>query len=374
MVQTKTMVIDADAHVLESERTWDYLEKSEQKYRPVPIVVPADPSIGRARRDAWVIEGKIRGFRFPILTAEEMDDRSKKIGRNLRTNQESREMGDVDMRLRHMDALGVDVQVLHSTIFIESVGDRPEVEVAICRSWNRWMGDVWQRGAGRLRWICVPPFQSIPDAIDEIRYGKEHGAVGVQIPPFAGTKLLTDPYFYPLLEEAERLDMPIASHIANNNPWLVDMIRAQHPGDITGTSAFSLFFLPSVIACHALLLSPIGDLFPRLKWGIIEANAEWVPYVLRDAKERYRRKPNPEVMPERLLDKKNVYVTCENDDDLPYIISKAGDDFLLIGTDYGHFDPSSNVDAILEFRERTDISEATKQKIICDNPRRFYNL
>ena len=27
-------VIDADAHVLETERTWDYLEPSEEKYRP----------------------------------------------------------------------------------------------------------------------------------------------------------------------------------------------------------------------------------------------------------------------------------------------------------------------------------------------------
>jgi hypothetical protein len=68
MLQTKTLVIDADAHVLESERTWDYLEPSDRKYRPVPVTVPADPSIGRARRDAWVIEGKIRGLRFPTLT------------------------------------------------------------------------------------------------------------------------------------------------------------------------------------------------------------------------------------------------------------------------------------------------------------------
>ena len=32
--QTKLQIIDADTHVLETERTWDYLEPSEQKYRP----------------------------------------------------------------------------------------------------------------------------------------------------------------------------------------------------------------------------------------------------------------------------------------------------------------------------------------------------
>ena len=27
-------IIDADAHVIETERTWDYLDPSEQKFRP----------------------------------------------------------------------------------------------------------------------------------------------------------------------------------------------------------------------------------------------------------------------------------------------------------------------------------------------------
>jgi hypothetical protein len=52
MRHTQTMGIDADAHVLESERTWDYLEPSDRKYRPVSITVPADPSLGRGRHDA----------------------------------------------------------------------------------------------------------------------------------------------------------------------------------------------------------------------------------------------------------------------------------------------------------------------------------
>ena len=33
--QVKVQVIDADAHVVETDRTWDYLEPSEQKYRPL---------------------------------------------------------------------------------------------------------------------------------------------------------------------------------------------------------------------------------------------------------------------------------------------------------------------------------------------------
>ena len=79
-------------------------------------------------------------------------------------------------------------------------------------------------------------------------------------------------------------------------------------------------------------------------------------------------------MPQHLLSDKNVYVACQNRDDVPYIISRAGDDCLLIGTDYGHTDTSSDVDAIAQFRQRTDISERSKHKIISDNPRRLYGL
>ncbi len=30
----KNLVIDSDAHVVECARTWDFLDPSEQKYRP----------------------------------------------------------------------------------------------------------------------------------------------------------------------------------------------------------------------------------------------------------------------------------------------------------------------------------------------------
>lgn len=37
---TKLPVIDAAAHVIETGRTWDYLEPSEQKFRPVLVPAP----------------------------------------------------------------------------------------------------------------------------------------------------------------------------------------------------------------------------------------------------------------------------------------------------------------------------------------------
>ena len=37
-------IIDADAHVIETEHTWDYLEESERKFRPRLYSTPEDPT------------------------------------------------------------------------------------------------------------------------------------------------------------------------------------------------------------------------------------------------------------------------------------------------------------------------------------------
>jgi hypothetical protein len=96
---TDFVVVDADAHVLETERTWDYLEPSEQKYRPLLYSTADNP------RQYWVVDGKISGFRFLTLSERGLRTMSEKIGRNVETPRASRELDDVELRLKHMDEL-----------------------------------------------------------------------------------------------------------------------------------------------------------------------------------------------------------------------------------------------------------------------------
>ena len=75
-------------------------------------------------------------------------------------------MRDIEGRLRHMDDLGVDVQVLYpTTMALGQISPRPEVDVAMSRSYNRWLGDVWRQGHGRLRWIAVPGMSRARSAV-----------------------------------------------------------------------------------------------------------------------------------------------------------------------------------------------------------------
>jgi microsomal dipeptidase-like Zn-dependent dipeptidase len=54
-----------------------------------------------------------------------------------------------------------------------------------------------------------------------------------------------------------------------------------------------------------------------------------------------------------------IYITAQTDDDFPYVLKYAGEDNVVIGTDYGHTDASSEVDAIEVFA-RMIRSEAVK--------------
>jgi predicted TIM-barrel fold metal-dependent hydrolase len=358
-------IIDADAHVVESAHTWDYMDASEQKYRPVSLEGREEAGV---KLQFWLIDGKVRGLRFPAFSAAELERLAERTGRRFEDNQESREMGNVDLRLDYMDRTGVDTQILHNTIFIESVTDRPAVEVALCKSWNRWLADIWRQSNNRLRWSCMAPTLSMSDALDQIRFGKEHGACAVLMRPVEGQRLLCDPYFYPIYDEANRLDLAIAIHIANGNKWLNDLY--DHPVRIAGT--LHRFRMPTVASFTDVLLSELHEVFPKLRWGFIEASSQWLPWVLHEAKNRFKNLGRE--WPENITREYGMFVTCENSDDLPYIVQQGGEDCLVIGTDYGHTDTSSDIDAIKIFRDRTDLTPETKKKILSDNARALYGL
>ncbi|HEY2990160.1 MAG TPA: amidohydrolase family protein [Candidatus Binatia bacterium] len=355
------VIIDADAHVVETEHTWDYLDQSDKKFRPQLFSAAEDASA-----QYWFLDGKAIGFRNPTLSEQELDARSKETGRTLQTPAEARELRDVALRLQHMDKLGIDLQVLHNTLWITQVADRPEAEIALCMAWNRWMADVWKESKGRLLWSSVVPALTLPAALEQIRFARQNGSVAVCLRPFEAGRHLVDPYFYPIYDEASRLNMAMAIHIANASPQLLEQFRPRY--DKMG--GFAQFRVPAVVTCLSLMMSEIPRLFPGLRWGFIEASTQWVPWVVNEAV----RRSGTRSFPKNPLKEFKIYVSAQTDDDFPYVLKYGGEDNIVIGTDYGHTDASSEVDAITIFRANDSIGEAAKKKILDDNPRALYAL
>ncbi|MSP38530.1 MAG: hypothetical protein EXR70_08575 [Deltaproteobacteria bacterium] len=357
----KTDVIDADAHVVETERVWDYLEASEQKFRPTLTTSPQNP-----QRQIWVLDGENLGSKFPSPDDAQSEAHLKRFGRQVATPVEAREVSNVAQRLRHMDELGIDVQVLFNSLWITPLTSRPDAELALSWAWNRWLADVWRMGENRLRWTCVVPALSPNEAVEQIRFAKEHGAVGVCMRPFERERMMTDPFFYPIYEEAQRLDIPVTVHLANGSPELFKLLTNDAGG------GFSTFRVPTVTACFALIMSEIPQVFPKLRWGFIEVSSQWVPWVIHEAIRRSLGSARP--ISKDCLREYNIYVSTQTDDDFPYVISYASEDNLVIGTDYGHGDTSSELNAIARFKAMADLSAETKRKILSDNPKRLYGI
>ena len=338
-------IIDSDAHVVETERTWDYMEDEEARFKP-EVVVPKSGG----DREFWMIEG--RAFA-----------KNNNVGKD--TPDEAREMSDIAARLAHMDELGVDLHVLYPTIFLRPLTRHPEAELALCRSYNRWLADIWQKGDRRLRWVVVPPVMSLDHAIEELHWGKEHGACGVYLRGIEGDRRPSDPYFHPLYREASKLDFPICIHASSGNFGIYDVLSQD--------SGFAQFKLTVVGAFHDLLMKGIPEKFPDLRWGFIEVSSQWVPYALNDLELRFNRRGSKWLGSDTLR-QNQMYVACQTTDDIPYVVECVGEDNIVIGTDYGHNDTSSELVALRKLKEDGKIGAAAADKFLDGNARALYGL
>jgi hypothetical protein len=69
-----------------------------------------------------------------------------------------------------------------------------------------------------------------------------------------------------------------------------------------------------------------------------------------------------------------IFIACEADEDVNYIAQYTGEDHLVIGSDYGHQDPSEERHLVAALHAREDIPRALSDRILCANPRQLYPL
>ena len=145
--------IDADARVVESERTWDYIDKRRSK------ISPTDRQAARRRRPANTGTSTAR---FAALVRISLDcPGCRRRGQAHRTRHEYAARNPRDGkragaaqaygRARHRRASALSDHVHRA--------DRRQarVEIPISKGYNRWLADIHAQGQGRLRWICVLP-------------------------------------------------------------------------------------------------------------------------------------------------------------------------------------------------------------------------
>ncbi len=363
------ITIDADTHVDETEDTWGYMLSNEQEYKPT-VVYPDRENRPAVRH--WVIDGE----RQPRLTRS--DEKTQ-------TRVEARELLDVKVRVKDMDSLDVQTHVIYPTTMLIQPTARPAIDIALRRSYNRWMADRCAESEGRLRWMCLPPVMMMDEAIKEVRWAREHGAVGIfkKGNQDAG-KIVTDAYYQPLWEEANDLEMAVCFHTGSGIPNL----RANR--EASGSNRVPFASLPETFS--DLVMNKIPQKYPNIRWGFVEAASGWIPHEVYRIGRRighpgaqprsqtllsWRDLPDGFDFNRDVLKEFNLFVTCQVDEDLPYILKFAGEDNLVVGSDYCHADQSKERDFQDTLRARVENDEITASaldKMLYDNPKRLYGL
>ncbi len=360
-------IIDADTHIAEGEAMWSMMDKEMYGRRPVLLKGPEDTLYG-PRNAFWLIDGNIfpkpngkGSFRLITPSASKLETARGDI------HLAYREMTDIPGRLSDMDKLGVEIQVVFPTLFLIYITDDAALDVALARAYNRFIAQACTKSGSRMRWVVVPPLHSAEQSVQEIKWGKDHGAVGVFFRGIEGHRTLDNPYFNPIYQAASDTNLPILIHTGAGCPLFLSLF------DVERNHTFGHSRVQPLFAFRDLIANKIPEQFPKLRFGFIEASAGWVPFMMHIIKRLFREKWKFS-SDQDMFREYRIFVAAEADEDVSYIAGYTGEDHLIIGSDYGHQDPSEERQLVAAMRAREDIPRALTDKMFFENPKLLYPL
>ena len=373
-------VIDADGHVEENPITFsnEYFDPAFRAIRP-QVVPGAEEGLAY-----WMIDEQL----FPRRVGRGCNNLGTPTsyqGKPVRHAQRkvdtlgSMELTNLSERLQIMDEEGIWLQVLYPTLFLAyPLSCNPAYVTAMCDAYNRWLGDILA-GQERLKWVGVANLDDSAAAVRQVRESKKLGAVGMMVLGTAGDRLLDDPSLLPFYEAVMESNLPLAVHVGWACPAINNLYTHIYP---SGVIAFSM---PVLMGMVSMMSGGILDRFPNLRVVYLEAGCLWVHFILERLHHRYqhsgknlanivsRTAPIQKLAPMDYVKQGNLYFSAEIEDVLlPQVLELVGDGQILFGSDMPHGDRERFAAGML--RERQDISDLAKTKILESNPARFYNL
>jgi uncharacterized protein len=365
-------VVDADSHVMEVAETWDYLDEEFRDRRPIAVQAKGLPTMSQMD-SFWLIDGQIHPRLWGRGTTISGTPLEMSFARSKPFSVASQGLTDIDARLRDLDAFGIEIQVLFSSILFHRLTDDPQFEAALMRSYNTWMARTCAQRPQRLKWAAVIPLRDTAACVAEVRRARELGAVGLMIGGTAGDKLLHHRDLGPFFAAACDVNLPVCVHTGWSHPGLT------HTCEDPYAALLLSFTLPVLMAFFSLTAGGVLDRFPQLRVAFLEAGSEWIPYMV-GRMDHYHSVirtlswgPYSKKLPSDYLGEGRLYVTCEAEEPLlPNVLKLVGEDHVMIEGDMPHAEARDT--GIGELRKRADITETAKQKILRHNAIAFYQL
>jgi predicted TIM-barrel fold metal-dependent hydrolase len=280
-----------------------------------------------------------------------------------------------DGRILAMDAVGIDMQVLSlNSPGVEQLD--PTEAVALACDANDHLAAAVLRHPGRLAGLATLP-TAVPDvAVSELeRMVRVSGFKGGVINGHSRGRYLDDPFFWPILEIAEALRVPIYLH---PTPPPQRMIETSYAGnyapEVTAQLAGAAWGWHIETATHVLriILSGVFDRYPNLQL-VIGHLGEALPFMLPRLNNSL---PKELTKLKRSIDaylRENVYYTISGFNFTQAFLDlflQVGADRIMFSADY----PYGSMEAGRIFLEQLPISPTDKERIAHSNAERLLRI
>ncbi|MCR8842306.1 amidohydrolase family protein [Paenibacillus sp. SC116] len=278
-------------------------------------------------------------------------------------------------RIAQMDAAGIDMQVLSLTS--PGVEQLDAVEaVTLAREVNDILADAVQQYPHRFAGFAALPISSPDKAANELeRMVRVHGFKGALINGHTQGRYLDDEYFWPILERAETLQVPVYLH---PTPPAQSVIKEVYTGnyspEIAGVLATAAWGWHIDTANHVLrlILSGAFDRYPTLQ-VIVGHLGETLPFMLP----RLERSLPPEMTKLKksvgAYLRENVYYTVSGFNWTPAFLDlflQVGVERIMFSTDY----PYSSMHEARAFLDQLPVSPADRARIAHRNAEQLLKI
>lgn len=283
--------------------------------------------------------------------------------------------GSAEDWLAFIDKAGIEKTVLFTSEGL-SVGfiQVPQYAVAVCRAYNDYVYNKYARLSDRLRPMALIPMQDVPAAVLELRRAvKELGLPGAMLPSTGLPLHLGHQTYWPIYEEAEKLDCALAVHGGSNRGIGLDTLTSMMASHILHHP------IPLMIGLVSLIYDGVFDRFLNLRVAFMEGGCGWLPCLL----DRMKRDVNffnfydgPKLDPLEYISSGRILIGCEgSEESLAYVIKRVEVKVFAYASDYPHeVDFLAAQKEIEEMAERPDLSREEKQAILGENAKRFFKL
>lgn len=292
--------------------------------------------------------------------------------RGISAHTPARQLDDLgEIRLKDMDAAGIDVQVISHMQPGTQIFDA-ETAVRLARKANDALYDAIRAHPTRFAGFAELPTVDPVTAADELeRTVTRHGFKGALVNGLTAGAFLDEKRFWCIFERAQALDVPIYFHPGIPHPAVTDAYYGSYRrGEFPYLSVAWGFTAETALQAIRLVVSGVFDAYPRLKI-ILGHLGETIPFTLWRCDWLLAHVGGKAGFADTF--REHFYLTTSGNfqnSALTCSIAELGIDKILFAVDYPY---NSNQQAV-DFMRRAPITEAEKAKILHGNADRLLRL